>query len=156
MKANLFYMNSNTQTKKLIVTSLDILRTPSTNIEEFDEVLDKMLRRELALHETGVGLASIQIGVAKRMVLVRMNSGEIKTFWNFYIKKASHPRTSVEGCLSIPNKLSTVLRWQNIVVENGDGQEINLTGMEAIIAQHEADHCDGILCTDSLGNSEGI
>ena len=70
-------------------------------------------------------------------------------FYNPKIIEMSCPFKFIgEGCLSIPNTFKDVIRYRKIVIKNGDNSLINLEGFEAVVAQHEIDHFNGILFTD--------
>jgi peptide deformylase len=112
--------------------------------------------------ESGLGFSAPQIGVLKRIFVMRTNLNshvseikdkEFTAVINPEIKKV-YPGTSTfrEGCLSVPNKLAITSRDKSIKVkyydENGVKQEMHLKDTEAVVFQHEYDHLNGILMTD--------
>ncbi|MBU1179477.1 peptide deformylase [Patescibacteria group bacterium] len=110
--------------------------------------------REWIKKADGVGLAAVQIGALKRVILVEVD-GELKVFINPKITRKSWKKTAIEeGCLSVPGKHGYVNRSEKISVKALDesGKEIKLraAGVPAIIFQHEIDHLEGILFIDKI------
>ena len=102
----------------------------------------------------GIGLAAVQIGVLKRVILVLID-GEYKAFINPKITKKSWKKIAIEeACLSVPRKFGYVKRHQNITIqaldENGNAAKETYENLPAIIFQHEIDHTDGILFIDKI------
>jgi peptide deformylase len=107
----------------------------------------------------GVGLAAIQIGVAKRVVTIDTskdeNAREPRIFLDPEIVWASEEmRVYDEGCLSIPEYYSEVERPDRVRVKfrdlDGKDQEIEADGLLATCIQHEIDHLNGVLFIDHL------
>jgi peptide deformylase len=107
----------------------------------------------------GVGLAAIQIGVAKRVVTIDTskdeNAREPRIFLDPEIVWASDEmRVYDEGCLSIPEYYSEVERPDRVRVKfrdlDGKEQEIEADGLLATCIQHEIDHLNGVLFIDHL------
>jgi len=97
---------------------------------------------------TGIGLAAVQIGILKRIVIIKVN-GKFVTICNpEIIKKSQETRLSKEGCLSFPNKIVEKKRWYRITVTGtsvyGKPLELKLSGLASYIAQHEIDHLNGV------------
>jgi len=101
----------------------------------------------------GVGLAAIQVGIEKNMVVIDIGDGLIKMINPVILKKVGR-ETKEEGCLSVPEKCVNVKRSRKIVVDylNEDGQAIRLPaeGLLARVIQHEIDHLLGKLIVDYL------
>jgi len=98
----------------------------------------------------GVGLAAPQIGIPRRACYMRNESFELYLCNPVVVDSYGHFGI-VEGCLSIPNKRVFVQRAEVVhVVDDMHPNGIILSGMEAIIAQHEIDHLDGRIITDYL------
>jgi len=101
----------------------------------------------------GVGLAAIQVGVLKNMVVVDIGEGLMKLI-NPIILKKEGAEMQEEGCLSVPDKCVNVKRSKKIVVDylNEDGRAIRLPaeGLLARVIQHEVDHLSGKLIIDYL------
>lgn len=102
-----------------------------------------------AIINNGVGLASPQIGVLKR-VFVAKTRGQFSTYINpKYIKKSKETNIQEEGCLSLPGMTFKVPRHNEIKIryqnENEETKIESFFGNSARIIQHEMDHLDGIL-----------
>ena len=107
----------------------------------------------------GIGLAAIQIGVPKRIIVMDISKDEKKKepryFVNPIIKNKNPTKaTYEEGCLSVPNQFAEIERPKECEVEylDYDGQKKNLNakGLLATCIQHEMDHLEGILFIDYL------
>ena len=113
----------------------------------------------LDMHETmdaeeGIGLAANQVGVNKRLITLRLSGGMRLAMVNPIILSSKRWGFSVEGCLSIPDKLYKLQRAAEIRVRFTDlqGKEREIVIDDDIIArvvQHEVDHLDGVLICDT-------
>lgn len=135
----------------------EILRKVSKPVEEIDEKI-KILVEDMieTLHQqNGIGLAAVQVGVLKRIVVIDTYQGDpILVLINPVIKKQKGEQTLEEGCLSFPNKFAKVIRPEEIIVEALDinGEKIEIIGKD-LLAQalsHETDHLDGKLFMDII------
>ena len=147
--------------KPLIILPDPILRQVSRPIETIDgevkKLADDML--ETMYDAPGIGLAAIQIGVARRMLVLDVSKeGEDKkplVFINPEVVSASDTRSVYEeGCLSIPDYYAEVERPAVITVKHldRDGKE-QLTEADGLLAtclQHEIDHLNGVLFIDHI------
>lgn len=147
--------------KPLIILPDPILRQVSSPIETIDsevkELADDML--ETMYDAPGIGLAAIQIGVARRMLVLDVSKdGEDKqplVFINPEIVASTDARSVYEeGCLSIPDYYAEVERPAGITVKHldRDGKE-QLTEADGLLAtclQHEIDHLNGVLFIDHI------
>ena len=147
--------------KPLIILPDPILRQVSKPIETIDgevkKLADDML--ETMYDAPGIGLAAIQIGVARRMLVLDVSKdGEDKkplVFINPEIVASSDARSVYEeGCLSIPDYYAEVERPAAIKVRHldRDGKE-QLTEADGLLAtclQHEIDHLNGVLFIDHI------
>ena len=102
----------------------------------------------LKAHREGcVGMAANMIGVKKNIIIVNMGLVDVVMF-NPVITSKSGPYQTEEGCLSLVGVRKTT-RYQDIEVEYYDfawkKQRQKLSGWTAQIAQHEIDHCNGIV-----------
>jgi peptide deformylase len=144
----------------MIVTLPDkILREKSKPVAP-DKILSsetknliKQMREEVAA-AGGVGLAAVQIGVLKQVILVEID-GKFSAFINPKITKRSWKKIAAEeGCLSVPGKFGMVKRNERVTVraidEAGNKIEMKTKGIPAVIFQHEIDHTNGILFIDKL------
>jgi len=147
--------------KPLIILPDPILRQASKPIERVDDELkrlaDDML--ETMYDAPGIGLAAIQIGVPRRMLVIDVSrEGEDKqpqVFINPEILKSSDERSVYEeGCLSIPDYYAEVERPATITVRylDRDGKELTAEadGLLATCLQHEIDHLNGVLFIDHI------
>ena len=147
---------------KNILTEPDqILRQISKPVEkvgkEEQQLMDDMLETMYAAN--GIGLAAIQIGVPKRIIVVDISKDEKNKkpmyFVNPIIKnKDTSTSTYEEGCLSVPNQFAEINRPKNCDVEyldyNGEKKLLKAEGLLATCIQHEMDHLEGILFIDYL------
>ena len=101
----------------------------------------------------GVGLAAVQVGIDRNMVVIDIGDG-LRKMVNPVISKKEGSVTQEEGCLSVPEKCVNVKRSKKIVVDylNEDGQAVRLSaeGLLARVIQHEIDHLFGKLIFDYL------
>ncbi len=118
-----------------------------------DDMLDTMYSAN------GIGLAAIQIGVPKRIIVMDISKDENKKepryFVNPVIKnKDKIKSTYEEGCLSVPNQFAEINRPKNCDIEyldyNGEKKFLKAEGLLATCIQHEMDHLEGILFIDYL------
>jgi peptide deformylase len=147
--------------KPLIILPDPILRQVSKPIETIDgevkKLADDML--ETMYDAPGIGLAAIQIGVARRMLVLDVSKeGEDKkplVFINPEIVAATDARSVYEeGCLSIPDYYAEVERPAAITVKHldrdGKEQVTEADGLLATCLQHEIDHLNGVLFIDHI------
>ena len=138
-----------------------ILRQVSLSVEkvgkEEQSLMDDML--ETMYEAKGIGLAAIQIGVPKRIIVMDISNKDNEKkpmyFVNPLIKnKNSNFSTYEEGCLSVPNQFAEVDRPSSCEVEyldyNGNKKILKASGLLATCIQHEMDHLEGILFIDYL------
>ena len=149
-------------TVKTILTEPNkILRQVSLPVEKIGKeeqvLMDDML--ETMYMAKGIGLAAIQVGVPKRIIVMdignRDKEKEPMYFVNPKIKnKNSEHSTYEEGCLSVPNQFAEVNRPSSCEVEyldyNGNKKILKASGLLATCIQHEMDHLEGILFIDYL------
>jgi peptide deformylase len=148
---------------KPIITLPDekLLRQVSQPVKSVDAdvrgLFDDMV--ETMYDAPGIGLAAIQIGVPRRMVVIDLaKEGEEKTpmfFANPEIVWSSEDKSDYEeGCLSIPDFYEMVERPKDIKVRyldrKGEAQEMQASGLLATCLQHEIDHLNGVLFIDYI------
>jgi len=147
--------------KTILTEPNPILRQVSKPVEnvgrEEQKLMDDMLETMYAAN--GIGLAAIQIGVPKRIIVMDIskdeNKKEPKYFVNPKIKnKDNQKSTYEEGCLSVPNQFAEIDRPKKCDVEyldyNGEKKTLIAEGLLATCIQHEMDHLEGILFIDYL------
>lgn len=116
------------------------------------EALELELANSARLGRPGIGLAAPQIGIAKKMAIIRVGSKELDidlincTLAHGY-DEAIHRE---EGCLSFPGRVEDTMRYQEVHLVGNliYPQAMILTGLMAVCAQHELDHLNGILLPD--------
>mgnify|MGYP006158898221 CR=1 FL=1 len=146
--------------RKILTEPDPFLRQISHDIEKVDnetrKLMDDMLETMYAA--PGIGLAAIQIGLAKRVIVIDLSKEEEKKPLYFVnpkvIIKSKNNCTYEEGCLSVPGQFAEVDRPDECEVNYLDyyGQKKNLKakGLLATCIQHEMDHLEGILFIDYL------
>ena len=125
--------------------------------KEVQQLMDDML--ETMYSANGIGLAAIQIGIPKRIIVMDLSKDTEKKNPRYFINpiiKNKDPKkaTYEEGCLSVPNQFAEIDRPSQCDVEyldyNGKKQVLHADGLLATCIQHEMDHLDGILFIDYL------
>jgi peptide deformylase len=146
--------------KLTIVTLPDkILRKMSLPVERVDEgvrtLAEDMLETMYAA--PGVGLAAVQVGVLRRLIVLDTAKGEDEPLVMInprIIALGSQLRRHEEGCLSIPDVRIEIERPSSVTVEfldrEGKRQELTADGLLATAIQHEIDHLNGKLIIDFL------
>ncbi|KQZ93569.1 peptide deformylase [Agrobacterium cavarae] len=147
--------------KPLIILPDPLLRQQSKPVEtvdsEIQRLADDML--ETMYDAPGIGLAAIQIGVPRRMLVIDLSrddeENKPQVFINPEILKVSDDvSTYEEGCLSIPDYYAEVERPASLTVgyvdRDGKQQTIEADGLLATCLQHEIDHLNGVLFIDHI------
>ena len=133
----------------------EILRKKSRPVTAITDsvltLLDDM--RETMESVNGVGLAAVQVGVLKRVILVDVGEG-VQELINPEIVSHEGAQINKEGCLSLPGETGYVERPEYVAVKalNRHGEEIIVEGEDllAIALCHEIDHTNGIIYTDRV------
>ena len=149
--------------KTILTEPNKILRQISEPVEKVGDEERELMRDmlETMYSAKGIGLAAIQIGIAKRVIVVDINrdrENEIKNPMYFVnpeiIWKSEDLNTYEEGCLSVPNQFAEINRPSSCEVEylnyNGEKSFLKAEGLLATCIQHEIDHLEGILFIDYL------
>lgn len=142
-----------------------VLCSPSLEVSEFDASLSAFLMQMWATmyHARGVGLAAPQVGVSRRIFVMdcAREEGEASrrvVCVNPQLSALGPVIDSTEGCLSFPGLTVTVPRYETVTLsgrdELGEPFSLPLDGLDAICAQHELDHLDGLSFLDRLGQLE--
>ena len=141
--------------RKVVTKEEPILRKTSRTVDKFNERLHILLddMKETMYHAEGVGLAAVQVGILKRVVVVDVGDGVLELI-NPEIIETRGEVTDVEGCLSVPGESGNVTRpeYVKIKAQNRDGvwRRYEGEGLKARCFCHEIDHLDGILYTDKV------
>ena len=146
--------------KTIITEPNEILRQvskPVLNVGNDErKLMDDMLETMYAAN--GIGLAAIQIGIPKRIIVMDISKDGNKNpmfFVNPIIKNKDKEKTTYEeGCLSVPNYFAEVDRPKNCEIEyldySGESKILKAEGLLATCIQHEMDHLEGVLFIDYL------
>lgn len=137
-----------------------ILRQRAKEVPEVNKAIEKLLddMADTMYDADGIGLAAVQIGVAKRIAVVDVGQGLVELINPEIIDRSHTVLVASEGCLSLPGLSGSVPRAAKIQVraQNRQGEVVEFEAAElfARAIQHEIDHLDGILFTDYLKPSE--
>lgn len=138
----------------------EILRKKSREVaidditgEKIQTLIDDMI--ETMHHYNGVGLAAVQVGLLRRVVVIDVEDDNgVYVFINPKILKTKGEKECEEGCLSFPNQFGKVLRPTEVVVEyydrDGKKQKLKAKDLLAQAICHECDHLEGILFVDNV------
>ena len=140
-----------------------ILRQKALPVTDFDQSLDDTAKSmlETMYVSSGIGLAAVQAGILKKIIVIDLISGEEDislrephVFVNPKILKKYGSTVSEEGCLSVIDFRGDVERAEKISVEyqdvKGNIHQMEAEEMMSICLQHEIDHLNGILFIDHL------
>jgi peptide deformylase len=133
-----------------------VLRSRALPVEVFDEALGDEVRRMAALMDQalGIGLAATQLGNMHRLLIYRVEpDAPLGVLVNPELEfRSDEVETMEEGCLSLPAVSVEVERPVNVRVraqdEHGAPVQVEASGLEARVIQHEIDHLDGVLILD--------
>jgi peptide deformylase len=147
--------------KKILTEPNKLLRQVSKIVKKVGDeermLMDDML--DTMYDAPGIGLAAIQIGVPKRIIVMDIsrdeNKKEPRYFVNPVIKSKNEEKAKYEeGCLSVPDQFAEIERPNACEVEyldyEGKKQLLKADGLLATCIQHEMDHLEGILFIDYL------
>lgn len=143
--------------RKIRLEGDDILKKRSREVEEMDEkiqiLIDDMIE---TMHKyNGVGLAGVQVGVLKRVIVIDLydEHGPI-VLLNPVIIKTKGEQEVDEGCLSFPNQFAKVIRPAEVVAEYTDreGKRMRVKAKELLaqVISHEVDHLNGEVFMDKI------
>ena len=138
-----------------------VLRQKSLKVEVVDKDIQKLIddMLETMYAAPGIGLAAIQVGVPKRVIVLDLarkdEPGKPMCFVNpEVIEKSQKNSVYEEGCLSVPGQFAEIERPDKCHIKYldyyGKPQEVKAEGMLATCIQHEIDHLEGILFIDYL------
>ena len=147
--------------KKILTEPNKLLRQVSNIVEKVGDeervLMDDML--DTMYDAPGIGLAAIQIGIPKRIIVMDISKDENKKepryFVNPIIKNKNEEKAKYEeGCLSVPDQFAEIERPSACEVEyldyDGKKNYLKAEGLLATCIQHEMDHLEGILFIDYL------
>ena len=146
--------------RKILTEPDPFLRQKSHDVDKVDneirKLMDDMLDTMYAA--PGIGLAAIQVGIPKKIIVIDISKEKEKTPLYFInpkiIFKSNNNTTYEEGCLSVPGQFAEIDRPDkchiNYLDYNGTPQKLKAEGLLATCIQHEMDHLEGILFIDYL------
>ena len=145
-----------------------ILTEPNKLLRQISKPVDKVGKEEQQLMDdmletmyaaNGIGLAAIQIGIPKRIIVMDISKDENKKKPRYFVNPIIQNKDKIksiyeEGCLSVPNQFAEIERPKNCDIEYldyyGNKQILKAEGLLATCIQHEMDHLEGILFIDYL------
>tara|TARA_B100001057_G_scaffold486975_1_gene568953 strand:+ start:19 stop:543 length:525 start_codon:yes stop_codon:yes gene_type:complete len=147
--------------RKIVIEPDPILRKKSEVLEKVDDELRALLNDMLdtMYAAPGIGLAAVQIGILKRLIVIDISKDKEKKEPLFLINPeiiSRSKKTTIyeEGCLSLPGHFAEIERPAECQIKfidyNGKEKELNANGLLATCIQHEVDHLNGILFIDYL------
>ena len=147
--------------RKILTEPDPFLRQKSKPVEKVDdsirEIMDDML--ETMYQAPGIGLAAIQIGIPKRIIVLDISKDPEKKEPLYFVNPekvytSEDQATYEEGCLSVPGQFAEIDRPDKCHIKyldyNGDSKELKAEGLLATCIQHEIDHLEGILFINYL------
>ena len=140
--------NERLREKSLAVTHVD---------KDLQKLMDDMIETMYAA--PGIGLAAIQVGIPKRVIVLDVSSKDEPKNPMYFVNpeimdRSENSSTYEEGCLSVPGQFAEINRPDKCHIKYldyfGEPKEIKAEGMIATCIQHEIDHLEGILFIDYL------
>ena len=147
--------------QKILTEPNKVLRQISFKVENVDKDIQKLMDDllETLYVAPGIGLAAIQIGIPKRVIVIDLSRDEEKKNPMYFVNpeivwKSEDQSIYEEGCLSVPNQFAEIYRPKKCHIKyldyDGNLKEIRVEGLMATSIQHEIDHLEGILFIDYL------
>ena len=139
--------------KILRQVSLPVQKVEKEEQKLMDDMLDTMYQAK------GIGLAAIQIGISKRIIVMDISKDNEKNNPMYFVNPTIKNKNSIlskylEGCLSLPEQFAEVERPSTCEIEyldyHGEKKILKADGLFAVCIQHELDHLDGVLFVDHL------
>ena len=147
--------------RKILTEPDPFLRQKSMKVDQVNDeirsLMDDMV--ETMYDAPGIGLAAIQVGVPKRVIVIDLSKNEEKKNPLYFanpeiLTKSNQDASYEEGCLSVPNQFAEISRPDNCKVKfldyEGNEKILEAKGLLATCIQHEMDHLEGILFIDYL------
>ena len=147
--------------RKIITAPDPLLKTISKPVEKVDDEIRNLMNDmlETMYDAPGIGLAAVQIGILKRLIVIDISKDEKKRDPLFLInpvilKSSKKTSTYEEGCLSLPGQFAEIERPAECLLKyidlSGKEKELKAEGLLSTCIQHEVDHLNGILFIDYL------
>lgn len=147
--------------RKILTEPDPFLRQKSEKVEIVDDnirtLMDDML--ETMYNAPGIGLAAIQVGIPKRIIVIDLSKNNEKKNPLYFVNpeiitKSNQDASYEEGCLSVPNQFAEISRPDTCKLKfldyEGNEKILETKGLLATCIQHEMDHLEGILFIDYL------
>ncbi len=147
--------------RKILTEPDPLLREKSKKVDKVNDeirlLMDDMLETMYAA--PGIGLAAIQVGVPKRVIVIDISRDEEKKNPLFFVNpeiitNSDTDASYEEGCLSVPGQFAEISRPDKCKVKfldyNGNEKILEFEGLLATCIQHEMDHLEGVLFIDYL------
>ena len=139
------------------------LRQPTKPVEKIDDHIQRIIddMADTMYDEPGVGLAAIQVGIDKSIIVYdvtpREQGPDLQALINpEIVSREGSTISENEGCLSVPDFRADVKRYASVRVKglnrNGDPVDIDAEGFLSVVLQHEIDHLHGILFIDRISS----
>jgi len=149
--------------KQILIEPNKILRQKSLPVEIVDKEIQNLMDdlSETMYAAPGIGLAAIQVGIPKRVIVLDIDQKEGQKKPIYFVNpeiitKSENNSIYEEGCLSVPGQFAEINRPEKCHIKYldyyGQSKEIKAEGMLATCIQHEIDHLEGILFIDYLSN----
>jgi len=152
----------------LVIAPDPLLKQKSAPVSTVDDEVRTTLNNMLdtMYRSGGIGLAAVQVGILKRLIVVDVNWRDEDALSRTPLKlinaqvlwDSEEDSTYNEGCLSFPDQYSEVVRPREIKIsyldEEGKSHELHASGLLATCIQHEIDHTDGITFVDHISRTK--
>ena len=144
--------------RKVVTEGDPILRKKCREITEVNDHIRMTMEDMLGTmrNAMGAGIAAPQVGVMRRMFVAEPEPDRVYFMINPVIMEKEGSQTGDEACLSIPGLCGTVERPERIKIKaldlDGNEQEYEFEGFDAVVMCHEYDHLDGVLYIDKATN----
>jgi peptide deformylase len=153
----------NMEPLKILTYPDKFLSEPTKPVENIDEKIQNLVKdmASIMYQAPGIGLAAIQVGVNKSLLVYDISPRDEKRSLQVLINPriVESEGTTIsedEGCLSVPDFRANVKRAGSVLVEGFDNNEkplrIEAEGLLAVLLQHEIDHLNGILFIDRISS----
>ena len=147
--------------RKILTEPDPFLRQKSNNVDEVNDEIQSLMNDMLdTMYDApGIGLAAIQVGVPKRVIVMDLSRDDEKKNPLYFINpvlitNSDNNAAYEEGCLSVPGQFAEIDRPDQCHISyldyNNKQQELKAKGLLATCIQHEIDHLEGILFIDYL------
>ena len=133
-----------------IITDIKVLRQKSESVSNFwYESFNLVHKLEQSLDiKKGIGLSAIQIGIKKRVGIIRVDKVKLNLINPEIIERSCPFRYEKEGCLSLPSIRIDTRRYKEVTILNNNKKE-KYSGIVAVAIQHEIDHMNGRTILDN-------